>query len=81
MASRTGKLDISLSAFALEKLISRDEFGSPIPRQPAHLHTQAESGAYFYLNRHTLSGKFRVYVVSNCVPMASTAENSPAQGQ
>ena len=27
-------------------LVSRDGFGSPVPRQPAHLHTQAESGAY-----------------------------------
>ena len=26
---------------------SRDGFGSPVPRQPAHLHTQAESDAYF----------------------------------
>ena len=40
-----GKLQISLSAFALENLVSRDGFGSPVPRQPAHLHTQAESGA------------------------------------
>ena len=26
-------------------LVSRDGFGNPVPRQPAHLHTQAESGA------------------------------------
>ena len=37
---------ICLSAFAPEYLVSRDEFGSPVPRQPAHLHTHAESGAY-----------------------------------
>ena len=36
----------SLSAFAPENLVSRDGFGSPAPRQPAHLHIQAESGAY-----------------------------------
>ena len=36
----------SLSAFVPENMISRDGFGSPVPRQPAHLHTQAESGAY-----------------------------------
>ena len=36
----------SLSVFAPENLVSRDGFGSPVPRQPAHLHTQAESGAY-----------------------------------
>ena len=39
-------MSISLSAFAPENLISRDGFGSPVPRQLAHLHTQAESGAY-----------------------------------
>ena len=39
-------MNISLSAHVLENLVSRDGFGSPVPRQPAHLHTQAESGAY-----------------------------------
>ena len=29
-----------------EDLVSRDGFSRPVPRQPAHLHTQAESGAY-----------------------------------
>ena len=38
--------NISLSAFAPENLVSREGFGSPVPRQPVHLHTQAESGAY-----------------------------------
>ena len=33
----------SLSPFAPENLVSRDGFDSPVPRQPAHLHTQAES--------------------------------------
>ena len=37
-----------LSPFAPENLVSRDGFGSPVLRQPAHLHTQAESGAYFH---------------------------------
>ena len=36
--------NIFLSAFAPENLVSRDGFGSPVPRQPGHLHTQAESG-------------------------------------
>ena len=39
-------MNIPLSAFAPENLVSRDGLGSPVPRQPAHLHTQAESGAY-----------------------------------
>ena len=29
-----------------ENLVSRDGFSRPVLRQPAHLHTQAESGAY-----------------------------------
>ena len=29
-----------------ENLVSRDGFSRPVPRQPARLHTQAESGAY-----------------------------------
>ena len=29
-----------------ENLVSRDGFSRPVPRQPAHIHTQAESGAY-----------------------------------
>ena len=43
---RTGKNIISLSPFARENLVSRDGFGSLDPRQPAHLHTQAEYGAH-----------------------------------
>ena len=39
-------MDFSLSPFAPENLFSRDGFGSPVPRQPAHLHTQAESSLY-----------------------------------
>ena len=84
----------SLSLFAPENLVSRDGFGSPVPRQPAHLHTQAESGAYLrdssrvprrrpfiYLNRHTPSGQSQLYRVTQCVPMAFTAESPPVQGQ
>ena len=57
----------SLSTFTPENLVSRDGFGSPVPRQPAHhLRNQAESDAYYaippefrggvhllILNRHT----------------------------
>ena len=34
-------MNIFLSAFAPENLVSRDGFGSPVPHQPAHLHTRA----------------------------------------
>ncbi|CAM9567884.1 unnamed protein product [Ascophyllum nodosum] len=33
-----------LSAFVPENLVSREGFGSPVTRQPVHLHTSAESG-------------------------------------
>ena len=77
VVTRTGVINIFLSPFAPENLVSRDGFGSPVPRQPDHLHTQAESGAYLcdssrvprrlpfiYLNRHTPSGQSRVYRVT-----------------
>ena len=38
--------EFSLSALASGNLVSRDGFGSPVPRQPDHLHTQTGSGAY-----------------------------------
>ena len=60
-------------SFAPENFVSRDDFGSPLPRQPAHLHTQSESGVYvrdssrvplrrpiIYFNCHTPSSHSRV---------------------
>ena len=77
VVSSTEKINISLSPFAPENLVLRDGFSSPVPRQPAHLHSQAVSGAYLrdssrfprrspciYLNRHTPSGQSRVYGVT-----------------
>ena len=70
-------MNISLSAFVPENLVSQDGFGSPVPRQPAHLHTQAElvltygvppefrGGVHLFIyNRHTPSGQSRVYRVT-----------------
>ena len=58
-------------------LVFRDGFASPVPRQPAHLHTGAGSGAYsrdssqflrrrpfISLNRLTPSSQSRVYRVT-----------------
>ena len=42
----TGKNNTPLSPCVPENLVSRDGFSRPVPRQPAHLHTQAESGVY-----------------------------------
>ena len=39
-------MNIPLSPCVPENLVSRDGFSRPVPRQPAHLHTQTESGAY-----------------------------------
>ena len=39
-------MNIPLSPCVPENLVSRDGFSRPVPRQPAHLHTQAQSGAY-----------------------------------
>ena len=89
------EMNISLSTFAPEILISRDGFSSPVPRQPAHLHTQAESGAYLqdssrfprrrpfiYFEPPYAIGVSPEFTGSrNCVPMAFTAESPPAQGQ
>ena len=38
--------NIPLSPCVPENLVSRDGFSRPVPCQPAHLHTQAEFGAY-----------------------------------
>ena len=76
------------------ELVSRDRFSSPVPRQPAHLYTQVESGAYLrdssrfprrhpliYLNRHTPSGRCRVYRVTQLrtdgVPCRDSAGTGP----
>ena len=39
-------MNIPLSPCVPKNLVSRDGFSRPVSRQPAHLHTQAESGAY-----------------------------------
>ena len=84
--------NIPLSPCVPENLVSRDGFSRPVPRQPAHLHTQAESGAYLRDSsrvprrrpyetaiRHRVSPEF--IGSRSCVPMAFTAESPPAQGQ
>ena len=40
MVSSTGKMSVSLSPFAPENLVSRDEFGRHVSRQPAHVSRQ-----------------------------------------
>ena len=85
-------MNISLSAFVPENLVSRDGFVSPVPRQPAHLHTQAESGVYLRDSSRVPRRRPSVYLKPSyaiasvpsfirsriCVPMAFTAESQPA---
>ena len=46
VVSWTGEINLPLSPCVPENLVSRDGFSRPVPLQPAHLHTLAESGAY-----------------------------------
>ena len=60
-------MNISLSAFAHENLVSRDGLGSPVPRQPAHLYTQAESGAYLRDPSRVLRRRPFIYLECNAL--------------
>ena len=44
--NRENNIFFSLSPLAPDNLVSRDGFGSPVPRQPGHIHTQAKYGPY-----------------------------------
>ena len=86
--------NIPLSSCVPENWVSRDGFSRPVPRQPAHLHTQAESGGCLLTGFLPSSAAASIYssitairyrvspefIVSrnNCVPMAFTAESPPA---
>ena len=78
------------SPFAREKLVSRDRFGRPVPRQPAHSWFLLTGSSRFprrrlftititIVKRHRVSLEF--IGLRNCVPMAFTAESPLAQGQ
>ena len=93
--ARRGQLNrennIPLSPCVPENLVSRNGFSRPVPRQPAHLHTQAESRAYLRdssrvpWRRPFMKPPYAIGPVPslpghaiNCVPMAFTAESPPA---
>ena len=96
VVSLTGKINISMSPFAPENLVSRDGFRSPVPRQPVHLHTQAEYSAYLLTGFLPSSAMASIYLFTtairhwvspefivsrNRIQMAFTAESPPAQDQ
>ena len=92
--NRENEYSLYQSPYVPENLVPRDGFSRLVPRQPAHLHTQAESwclltglflpssaaaSIYETAIRHRVNP---VFIGSrNCVPMAFTAESPPAQGQ
>ena len=61
---------ISLSAFAPENLVSRDGFDSPVPRQPAHLHTQAENLGF--LPSSAAASNYLLIFINSCLRRYST---------
>ena len=91
------KMEISLSAlFMPENFVSRDGFGSPVPRSllisilervnlvlTYGIPPEFRGSVHLLIyNRHTPSGQSRVYRVTRiCVPMAFTVESPPARGQ
>ena len=85
------EINISLCPFAPENLISRDGFGRPVSRHPSyspHSGSRAESGAFsrgippdFRGGGHIFIPPYAIIGSRNCIPMASTAESSPTQGQ
>ena len=96
VVSWTGKRNISRSAFVPENLVSRDGFGRPVPRQPAHLHTysgwiwclltgflpsSAAASTYSFITAIRHRVSPELIGLRNYVPMAFTAESPPARGQ
>ena len=92
--NRETNMNIPLSPYAPDNLVSRDGLSSPAPRQPANLHTQAESGAYLrdssrvprrrpfiYFKPPYAIGSVPSLSGHANVSMAFTAESPPAQGQ
>ena len=59
------KINIPLSPCVPENLVSRDGFSRPAPRQPAHLHTQAESGPYLRDPPEFRGGVYILHVQKN----------------
>ena len=60
-------MNIPLSPCVPENLVSRDGFSRPVPRQPAHLHTQAESGILdsFLMSLHgDHAGQYSVFSIT-----------------
>ena len=71
---------ISVCMVITENLVSRDGFGSPVPRQPAHLHTQTEIWCLLtglLPSSVVASIFFLVYTVCMYVWPSHTAEYGP----
>ena len=64
--------NIPLSPCVPENLVSRDGFSRPVPRQPVHLHTQAESGAYLRDSSRVPQEDSNNYNINKCQPKVAT---------
>ena len=83
-------MNISLSPFGPENMISRYGFGRPVPRQPAHspywglftgfLPISAAASIYF-LDRRTPSGESRVHRVTQLCTEGIHCRESAGKGQ
>ena len=56
-------MNISLSAFAPESLVSRDGFGSPVVCQPARLYTLRLNMVLTYESPPEFRGGVHIYVI------------------
>ena len=86
-------MNIYLSPFAAENLVSRDGFGRPLPRQPAHYPQSGliwcvlteflpfSAAASICLYRHTPSGQSRVYRVTQWRTDGVHSRESAGAGQ
>ena len=96
VVSLTGKMNISLSAFAPENVVSRDGLGSLVPRQTAlpisipglnlvltyGIPPEFRGGVHLFIKTTIRHRVSPEFIGSrNCVPMAFTVESPPAQDQ
>ena len=67
-------MNIPLSPCVPENLVSRDGFSRPVPRQPAHLHTQAESNECLWM-MPSISPLITCKTLHCCAPSVTSTQN------
>ena len=74
-------MNISQSAFVPENLVSRDGFGSLVPRQSAHLQIQSESGAYLRDSSRVPRRRLFIYLFICTVPTQMVRHKNSCAGE